>query len=681
MGKRSALELGLALSLMASGCSTTERDFAEATGGGDGGETAAGPSGGGKPASGGRAGEPSDSLPEAGISSGGAPSGDDSCDAEHFDDGARCQPLTPCADTEYEVTAPSATSDRVCSPLAVCGAGTWVSSQPTAKSDRACSACASSTFSNTINATACAPWASCKMGESESVAPSATTDRVCSTCGAGKYESSGTCKALTVCSTTQYESTPATSTSDRKCSAVQSCQPGSEQTAAPTATTDRQCAACASGAFSTQVNATSCKAWSVCGSNQKQTAAGTATTDVVCVDKPACNTAPDRTCTVDCPCASGEGVCTASNQCVSGATCVPGSGKKVGRAGDTCLANHCNNDTKDSTETSVDCGGECGCRATFEVVPLKGIPANLYWGEFKTLSRDGKRLAGFVDGDRTSFPATVAADGTVTQLQSFGKTSTITASSADGSVLVGGVACTDPPGCTDQTWSIAKWAWSSPSATPTLSHNNGDVKAVSSSGTVVTGDFADTDGRHGFILNGNTWLTIPDLESVTGITPDGKYVAGAMPNSAQAVLWEAQTQKITKIGSATWDDATINAVNGTTPVVVGFGYMTPETYVGFRWKSGTLTELGVLAGASTMPAAVSLDGATVIGRTGGDYPQAFIWTESGKLRLLVDELIARGYEPPVDLTLTYAEFISDDGKTIIGEELVDPPAFWRVVLQ
>ena len=53
--------------------------------------------------------------------------------------------------------------------------------------------------------------------------------------------------------------------------------------------------------------------------------AGTATSDVVCVDKPVCETAKDRTCTTQCPCASAEGVCTASNQCLNGATCVAGS--------------------------------------------------------------------------------------------------------------------------------------------------------------------------------------------------------------------------------------------------------------------------------------------------------------------------------------------------------------------
>src|SRR5204863_8671158 len=108
-------------------------------------------------------------------------------------------------------------------------------------------------------------------------------------------------------------------------------------TQAGSASTDRICTPCANGRFSTTQNAATCKAWTVCTARQNQTQAGTSTSDVVCVDKPICSTAPDRACSTDCPCASGEGVCTLSNQCVAGSSCVAGSGKKVGRSGNTCL--------------------------------------------------------------------------------------------------------------------------------------------------------------------------------------------------------------------------------------------------------------------------------------------------------------------------------------------------------
>jgi len=207
------------------------------------------------------------------------------CAADQYNNGTSCQKLTVCATGEYQKTAPTSASDRVCAPWSVCPAGTSVSTQPSSTIDRACSPCAAGKFSSGVNAAQCTAWTQCLTGETESVAPSLASDRVCSKCGAGKYESGGQCLSLTACTAAQYESTPATASSDRKCSALTTCQPGSAQTAAPMATSDRQCAPCSAGQFSTQVNST-CKAWKVCTATQNQSMAGTATSDVVCVDKP-----------------------------------------------------------------------------------------------------------------------------------------------------------------------------------------------------------------------------------------------------------------------------------------------------------------------------------------------------------------------------------------------------------
>jgi hypothetical protein len=78
------------------------------------------------------------------------------------------------------------------------------------------------------------------------------------------------------------------------------------------------------------------------------------------------------------------------------------------------------------------------------------------------------------------------------------------------------------------------------------------------------------------------------------------------------------------------------------------------------------------------PSAVSNDGGTVVGTVGPfEVQQAFIWTDADKLRYIVDELKARGYEPPSDMLLKYPKFISEDGKTIVGVEIIEPPTFWR----
>lgn len=408
--------------------------------------------------------------------------------------------------------------------------------------------------------------------------------------------------------------------------------------------------------------------------------AGTATSDVVCVDKPVCGTASDRTCTTQCPCASTEGVCTANNQCASGASCVAGSGKKVGRTGDTCLADHCNNDKLDGGETSVDCGGECGCRATFETVSFKNVPSGAaVVASPQAMSRDGKRLAGFIGRGQASYPAAFAYDGTVTELESYGKGGTVFAANSDGSVLLGTIGCANPPACTTAGTANVRWAGTT---APTVLSVTGTLRAISSSGSIYAGDGSETSTA--FIYNGTSRTLIPDLVNAVALTPDGKYVAGAHKNGKQGGLWFAQTQAVTLIGASNWTSTSIRNANGTDPAVVGYGYISAgDSYVGFRWKGGVTTELGVLAGgAYTTPSGVSSDGGTVIGVTGtNSFQQAFIWTDSGKLRSIVDELKARGLEPAVDLALPGADFVSDDGKTIVGWLPGTPPTLWRAVLQ
>ena len=477
------------------------------------------------------------------------------------------------------------------------------------------------------------------------------------TCAEDEYDDGASCQKLTICARGELVSSQ------------------------PSKTADRACRACSAGTFSDALNAASCKAWKTCTSSQTQTMPGSATSDVVCVDKPACSSAKERTCTTQCPCASAEGVCTASNQCVSGSTCVAGSGKKVGRAGDTCLATHCNNDQLDTDETSVDCGGECGCRATYEIVTYKGLTAGAKFIEINAMSRDGKRLVGSFARDQGGYPAAVAYDGTVTELESYGKGGAAYLTNIDGSVVVGYSACTDPPACT----LTGKALWSG-SAGPQLLELQGDIEGMSSSGTVLAGEFLDTStsSPSGFISSGIQRTFIPQLMSVAGVTPDGKYVAGILQNGVQGGLWFAQTQAITKFGASDWTSIALNGVNGTDPAVVGFGYIaSSDSYLGFRWKGGVLTMLDVLAaGASSTPYAVSTDGSTVVGVTGtNDFQQAFIWTDQDKLRLVVDELRARGVEPPLDFQLIEARFLSDDGKTIVGQIYGDPPMFWRVVLE
>jgi uncharacterized membrane protein len=455
------------------------------------------------------------------------------------------------------------------------------------------------------------------------------------------------------------------------------CAAGFSATAG-SALKDRTCKACSSGTFSTTTNAAACQAWKVCSANQNQTKAGTSTSDVVCTDKPVCGTAANRTCSVDCPCAAGEGVCTASTQCSGGATCVSGGGKKFGRSGNTCLAAHCDNDKKDVDETSVDCGGVCGCRATYEVISYKNLPSDANFGSLNSMSGDGSRFAATLDRARMGYPAAVAADGTITELQAYGNYGYGLLISADGNVISGEMGCANPPSCTDKTWSQTRWVGS---AAPVNFATSGAIRWLSSSGTYVAGQYYDIFdmASYGMLINGNQLTVIKEFKFTRGISKDGKYIAGELAAGGYG-LWYAPTGAITKINNAAWDRTAISKVNGTAPVMIGEGYTTSDTPVGYRWKGGVFNPLGVLPGAQySTPTAVSNDGSTVVG-TSYDTPLAFIWTDADKLRTIVTELANRGYEAPSDLLLKYPEFISEDGKTIVGVEIVSPPSFWRVVL-
>jgi len=608
------------------------------------------------------------------------------CGSGKYASNGQCLNLTVCKSTEYEATPATASSDRKCSALTVCQPGSRQTAAPTATTDRQCAACSSGTFSTQTNAASCAVWTTCTVDQYESTAPSTLGDRVCT--------------GLTTCGAGTRIKTAATATSDRVC---QACASGTFTTAANqstcgnwsncaagysavdgSATKDRTCTACTTG-FSTTTNAASCTAWKTCTSSQTLTTPGTSTSDAVCTNKPVCSTAVDRTCTVDCPCASGEGVCTASNQCTSGVSCVVGGGKKMGRTGNTCLVAHCDNDKKDADETSVDCGGSCGCRATYEVVSYKNIPSGVTVNTsmLNSMSGDGSRFAATLNRSGTAYPAAVAADGTITELSAYGSWGYGLAISADSSVIVGEIGCANPPSCTDKSTTEVRWVGS---AAPVLiSLYQAAARYVSSSGTFVGGTYYDLtlDRNVGFIINGNSLNSVPELRYVSGMNKDGKYLIGEIPdaNGGGVGLFYSTTRAVTKLAGSGWTSTSLTAINGNTPVVIGQGYISATNqYVGYRWKGGVFTALGVLSGTtSSNPSAVSNDGSTVVGTT-YDAIQAFIWTDTDKLRYIVDELKNRGYEPPSDLLLKYPKFISEDGKTIVGVEIVDPPTFWRVVL-
>ena len=115
-------------------------------------------------------------------------------------------------------------------------------------------------------------------------------------CSATQYLVNTLCTPLTLCTGTQFQSTPPTPTSDRACSALTACSATQFQSTPATATSDRVCSplsTCAAGEFEanppTAISDRICRQISTCSATEWQSAPPTATTNRVCLPLTACS--------------------------------------------------------------------------------------------------------------------------------------------------------------------------------------------------------------------------------------------------------------------------------------------------------------------------------------------------------------------------------------------------------
>lgn len=184
--------------------------------------------------------------------------------------------------------------------------------------------------------------------------------------------------------------------------------------------------------------------------------------------------------------------------------CVSGGGIKYGFEGDTCLPEHCDNDVEDASETGVDCGGECGCGATLEL--LEG--GNQVLG----VSADGGTIVGFIGSGNDKEGVAWGPDG-VRQTLPGGREPR--AVNADGSVVVG-----YGPGAV--RW-ISRGA-AEPISSGGFAANVGAANAVSNSGSVIVGVANDGDQYEGFRWNTGTMTGMPDFREITAVSGDGSVL-------------------------------------------------------------------------------------------------------------------------------------------------------------
>src|SRR5690606_25843592 len=257
--------------------------------------------------------------------------------------------------------------------------------------------------------------------------------------------------------------------------------------------------------------------------------------------------------------------------------------------------------------------------------------------------------------------------------------------SADGSTIVG-YSFSD--NSWDLGWEAMRWT------------QDGGMEALGdfmpsdywSESTDVSADGSIVVGRSYMTGQGFRWengimesLSTDEVQFLEawGISDDGSVIIGnaVMDGAQQGAVWR-EGEGIIGLGSP----STALNVSADGTFVVGNIYISGVSDNAFRWSEEEgMVELGTLGGFGSQALAVSNDGSVVVGFSqtseGNDF-HAFIWTQENGMEKL-QEVLEDSYG--LDLsgwTLTVANAISADGKTIVGYG-INPDGkteAWRVVL-
>ena len=413
----------------------------------------------------------------------------------------------------------------------------------------------------------------------------------------------------------------------------------------------------------------------------------------VCVDCPA-GTGSSHSCSVECPCAAGEGVCTSSEQCTAGQVCTAAAVAKLGFPSGTmsCMPAHCDNNTLDGTETSQDCGGDCGCRATYEEITATGYPVGTNVVGLGDMSGDGSAFAAGVTNYGSNPPGTrpamVTASGVTTALESYGMPGATFVISVDGSRIYGQISCADPPDCTDNTSVPVSWTNGGPPVPFTFGGSIFGVSATESMLGYTTADYPSSVYRRVVATGLNTEAT--GLKWGEGMSGNGAVIWGEAsddPNITTHGLWSTATGPFVPDYPPTFEDSRIEAISQDGSIAIGYGVplnATSGEYVPFKIQNGTYSKLPLISASATglWPLDISADGTRFVACSYTSVAQAALWDEQGGLRTVIDELAARGLEFPIDFPELAAQscWISDDGRTIVCRSSAGMGAFWRVKL-
>lgn len=260
--------------------------------------------------------------------------------------------------------------------------------------------------------------------------------------------------------------------------------------------------------------------------------------------------------------------------------------------------------------------------------------------------------------------------------------STASGVSADGRVVIG-------------TSSFRQWAvptrwrafrWTAETGMRDIgSHPEGTFRvgsqawATSANGSVVVGsNFGWLLGDSAFRWNALTGVvnlgSLPEdhFSQGTAVSGDGSVVVGESQRNdcVSAVRWTIE-HGIEDLGTLVACYSWASGVSRDGRVVVGSSGMPPTAFRAFRWTRETgMVDLGPPTGTNNVYAlAANDDGSVIVGRydpDDGRDPCAFLWTASGGIVDLRDDLARRGVDVS-EWTLFGANAISADGRFIAGD--------------
>jgi uncharacterized membrane protein len=183
----------------------------------------------------------------------------------------------------------------------------------------------------------------------------------------------------------------------------------------------------------------------------------------------------------------------------------------------------------------------------------------------------------------------------------------------------------------------------------------------------------------------NNWLDIPELDTVTGMSADGEYIAGHSSTDETGALWSRTLGGLVELTPPSeWLSWGIDVLNDAGNIFAGSAYVdNTSVKPAYIWRNGTFSEFPKLPGADyDSIGAINADGTVMVGMSGTNSVQrAFIWDETNGMRTVLSETVARGLELPVDLELVDVDFLSDDGTILVGWVYgTDIASFWRITL-